>query len=173
MGLNYLSLLDARFGTEARIADKNLDNHLLIGALGLMLPKARILYCTRDPMDTAWSCFRTRFTEGHLWSYGFDDVARYIQAYGSLMDHWRSVRPDAIHEVRYENLVADTEGETERLLAFCGLSPDPACLRFDQADRVVSTLSMTQVRKPIYRDSIGAWKAYEKYLGPLIAAMET
>lgn len=171
MGLNYLSLLDARFGSGGRIVDKNLDNHLLIGALGLMLPGARILYCTRDPMDTAWSCFKTRFTDGHFWSYAFDDLARYMEAYGSLMDHWRSLRPEAIHEVRYESLVADTQGETERLLAFCGLPPDPACLRFDEADRVVSTLSMTQVRKPIYKDSVGAWKAYEKYLGPLTAAM--
>ncbi|MFQ5534318.1 MAG: sulfotransferase [Sphingomonadales bacterium] len=171
MGGNYLSFLESRFGSNGRVTDKNLGNHVLIGVLQLILPNAKIVYCTRDPIDTAWSCFKTRFEKGNLWSYDFDSLARYSRGYASLMDHWRGLRPDAIHEIRYEDLVSNPERETEKMLGFCGLKADANCLRFNENDRVISTESMAQVRQPIYQSSVGASENYGDHFKPLVEAL--
>ena len=85
------------------------------------------------------------------------------------MDHWRSVLPGPPLEVDYEDLVEDTEGVARRIVDWCGLDWEPRCLSFHQTPRPVRTASAAQVRRPIYKSSVGRWKNYEQPLGELFS----
>jgi tetratricopeptide (TPR) repeat protein len=174
MADRYLTRLRGRDASKPFVTDKMPDNFLRIGMIATMLPQARIVHCVRDPLDTCVSCYRNVFAASGLrWSYDLADVGRYYRLYAELMDHWRTVLPGRIIDVRYEELVADPEAAIRRLLAACGLEFDPACLAFHRAERAVLTRSLAQVRRPVYRDSLQAWKRYGRHIGPLIEALGT
>jgi tetratricopeptide (TPR) repeat protein len=171
-GKKYLDALRRRFGETRFISDKMPGNFLNIGMIKLMLPKAKVIHCRRGPEDTCLSIFKTYFSvQGMYYAYDLTELGEYFQMYEDLMAHWMQVLPGFAHDFCYEDLVDDQEGLTRSLLAYCGLEWDDACLRFHESERAVRTASAGQVRSPIYRDSIGAWKRYEKNLSPLIEAL--
>jgi tetratricopeptide (TPR) repeat protein len=155
IGRYYLAGIDA-LSSQMHVIDKMPTNFLHVGLIHLALPDARIIHCRRDPVDTCISCFTKRFVGEHLFAYDLYELGRFYRTYESLMAHWRELLPsDKFIEVRYEDVVADLEGEARRLVDFCGLDWQEACLTFHKTDRVVSTASVNQVRRPIYGSSIG------------------
>ena len=173
IGERYLSALRALFPRATHVVDKMPFNFLYVGIISLALPQARIIHIRRDPADTCFSCFSLLFKGELPFAYNLSELGRYYRAYERLMAHWRTVLPaGAMLEVSYEALVTDLESEARRLVAYCGLEWDPACLSFDKTKRVVLTASAAQVRRPIYRSSIGRWRRYRFMLAPLLAAME-
>ncbi|HEY3813594.1 MAG TPA: sulfotransferase [Caulobacteraceae bacterium] len=172
LGDLYLSSL-APVAATAHITDKALFNFAYLGLIHLSLPGAAIIHCRRDPRDVAVSCFAGRFNDGLAFSYDLAELGRYWRAYDALMQHWRAVLPPGrMLEVPYEALVDDVEAWARRLLAHCGLDWDDACLRFHESDRPVLTSSMAQVRRPIYRSSVGRWRRFEAHLTPLFDALD-
>ncbi len=167
----YLARLARRFPNAQRVTDKMPGNFRYIGMIRLMFPRARIIHCMRDPLDTCLSCYRLHFSGVHRYAYDLSELGHYYRIYAQLMQHWRRVLPGHIHDVHYEDLIADQENETRRLLQFCGLPWDPACMDFHRAKRPVITASQSQVRKPIYRSALQGWRNYEAFLGPLIEAL--
>ncbi len=166
-----LSVL-GRFSESAeRITDKLPQNFALLGLVAILFPKAKIIHCRRNPLDTCVSCFLTPLREGHTYAYDLTALGEYYRGYSQLMDYWRRVLPMPILDVDYEALVADPEGQSRRLIDFIGLEWDPACLDFQANGRVVRTISRSQVRRPIYQTSVERWRRYEKHLGPLRAAL--
>lgn len=171
LGHAYTQRLCRRAPDAARIIDKNPLNFRYVGLARLIVPHARIIHCTRDPLDTCVSCFILDF-RGVDFSYDLHELGQYYRAYEQLMAHWRRVLPlGSVLDVRYEQLVDDVESETRRLLSHCGLDWDDACLSFYSNERHVRTASYAQVRQPVYRNSVGRWRRYESHLGPLLAAL--
>jgi hypothetical protein len=148
------------------------DNYLYLGLLTLLFPRATFIHVHRDVRDVAVSCWMTHF-RSIRWADDQDDLARRIQDYQRLLEHWRRVLTSSgdsqlqLHEVWYERLVEDFEAEARRLVAACRLEWEPSCLRFHETSRPVRTASVTQVRQPLYRKSVARWKAYEPYLSSL------
>lgn len=172
IGNHYSAALEELAPTAARVTDKLPGNMALVGLIHLAFPRARIVHCVREPSDTCVSCFSKHFTTGHDFSYDLGELGRFYRLYEELMRHWRAVLPPGrMLEVRYEEVVAGVEAQARRLVKFCGLPWDDACLRFYEAARPVRTASLAQVRQPIYASSVGRWKRYEKYLGPLKQAL--
>lgn len=171
LGADYLARLPALPPGRSRITDKLPANFMHAGLIHLALPRAKIVHVARDPMDTCVSCYAKLFDAGQEFTYDLAELGRYHVECGRLMDHWRTAMPDAVYEISYEALVADMEGETRKLLAFCGLSWDPDCLAFHENARPVQTASATQVRKPLYGSSVGRWKRYARHLDPLLTAL--
>lgn len=159
-------------GTELRTIDKNPLNFRYVGLISEILPKAKILNIRRDPRDTCLSCYFQNFTEGQGYAYSLKNLGRVYNIYRRLCDHWRSVFPDMFLDVDYEELVADTEGVTRRILDFCDLEFEKSCLEFHENKRRVATASAWQVRKPVYKGSLQRWKRYERHLGPLLDVLE-
>jgi tetratricopeptide (TPR) repeat protein len=157
---------------KPRLTDKMPANFAFAGLIALMLPKARIIHCRRDPVDVCFSCYSRKFASGQEFSYDLRDLGRYYRAYEALMARWRAVlvKGDFL-EVSYEALVGDPEREARRLIAFCGLAWDEACLRFYETRRAVRTASVNQVRQPIYTASVERWRPFERHLKPLIATL--
>jgi len=157
----------------ARVTDKALENFSQIGLIHLALPNAKIIHTRRDPIDTCLSCFQKLFGGDLPYTYDLGELGRYYQAYAGLMDHWRTVLPEGVMlEVDYEDTTSDLETQARRLVAHCGLDWDERCLDFHNTNRWVHTASAAQVREPVYRRSVGKWRAYQPFLSPLIGALE-
>ncbi len=170
-GADYVAALQGR-APEARITDKMPSNFMAIGLIHLMLPNAKIIHVIRNPVDTCLSCFMQLFSNRQEQTYDLAELGRYYVDYARLMAHWRSVLPaGAFLEVRYEDIVADQENQARRMIAYCGLDWDDACIDFHNSKRSVRTASVTQVRQPIYRSSVKRWRKYEGFLGPLLDAL--
>jgi tetratricopeptide (TPR) repeat protein len=153
-----------------RVVDKMPDNYLHLGLLAVLFPRAKFIHCRRDLRDVAVSCWMTNFR--HIrWASDPDHIATRFQDYRRLDGHWRQVLPVEVLEVEYEETVADLEGVARRLVAFCGLEWEPACLAFHQSKRPVRTASVSQVRQPVYTGSVARWKHYEQALGALFARL--
>jgi tetratricopeptide (TPR) repeat protein len=153
------------------LVDKMLFNYQYIGLIRLALPGAKIIHCARDPVDVGLSIWQTIFHVHIPWAYDMAEIGRYSRGYARIMSHWQEILPGEFHTVVYENMVADQEGETRRLLEFCGLPWDERCLRFHENKQPVHTASVTQVRRPLYATSARRWKKYEDQLQPLITAL--
>jgi tetratricopeptide (TPR) repeat protein len=151
--------------------DKLPGNFREIGFIHLILPNARIIDARRDPMACGFGNFKQLFPRGQEFSYGLEDIGHYYRSYVELMDHWDRVLPGKVLRVRHEDVVADLAGSVRRMLEFCGLGFEPACLEFYKTARSVRTVSSEQVRRPIYRDGIDQWRRFEAWLGPLKAAL--
>jgi tetratricopeptide (TPR) repeat protein len=151
--------------------DKMPNNFLHIGLILLILPNAKIIDARRHPMACCFSGFKQEFAQGQNYTYGLADIGRYYSDYVDLMAHFDRVMPGRIHRVFYESMIADTEGEVRRLLDYCNLDFEEACLRFHENRRPVRTPSAQQVRKPIFRDSLEQWRHYEPWLDPLKEAL--
>jgi tetratricopeptide (TPR) repeat protein len=172
IGRDYGDRLTALAPGAARIVDKLPGNFLYAGLIHMILPGARILHCRRDPIDTCLSCYSKLFASEHEYSYDLAELGRFYNSYAMLSRHWRKMLPAAAYlEINYEAVVDDIESEARRLIEFCDLPWDAACLNFHATRRPVRTASMNQVRQPIYRGSVGRWEAYRPYLGPLLAAL--
>lgn len=172
LGESYVEALSANAPKAERIIDKMPINFQFIGMIHLALPNCRIIHCVRNPVDTCLSCFQQLFTNGHGYSYDLEELGRYYAGYARLMGHWHTALPGRIYDLDYAALIADQEVETRKLLGFCGLSFEQSCLNFYKTERSVLTPSTTQVRRPIYGDSVGKWRHYETHLGPLLAELE-
>jgi tetratricopeptide (TPR) repeat protein len=155
-------------GRNARIVDKSPQNYQLIGLLATLFPRATFIHCRRDLRDVALSCWLTEFNLVD-WAQDVEHIASRFEQHLRMMHHWRSVLPIVMHEVRYEQTVADLEGVARGLVAACRLEWNPACLDFHLSRRAVRTASAMQVRQPIYSRSVGRWKHYEPYLSDLFA----
>ena len=171
LGQDYLRRAEKWRGATPRFVDKMLDNWRFVGAMVAMLPAARIVVCRRDPVETAFSCFRQLFgQDGHGYSYDLADMGACWRDFDRACRRWRELYPGRLHEMVYEDLQADQEGKTRELLEFCGLPFEEGCLRFHETQRIVKTISSAQVRQPLRRDTAQAQK-YGALLDPLRAAL--
>jgi tetratricopeptide (TPR) repeat protein len=169
----YLGSMRQRgWNGAGRFVDKTLENHLRVGMIHLMFPKAVILDSTRDPVDTCLSCYRQLFTEGNETLYDLGQIGRAYVRYRRVMEHWDRLLPGRVIRVEHEKLVADPEGQIRRLVSeACKLDWDPACLRFHEAAGSVRTASAAQVRRPLFLTSIGRWTRFASQLEPLLKAL--
>ncbi len=151
--------------------DKMPNNFLHIGLIRLILPNARVIDARRDPMACCFSCFKQLFGEGQEFTYGLHAVGRYYRSYVQLMDHWDQVLPGFVLRVMHEDVVDDLETQVRRILDFCDLPFEEACLNFHETERNVRTPSSEQVRQPIYRSGLEQWRNFEPWLGPLQEAL--
>jgi tetratricopeptide (TPR) repeat protein len=151
--------------------DKMPNNFRHIGLIKLILPNAKIIDARREPMACCFSGFKQLFAEGQEFTYGLDEIGRYYRGYVELMDHWDRVLPGEILRVQYEDVVADLETQVRRILDFCGLPFEQACLDFHATERAVRTASSEQVRQPIYDSGIEQWRHFESHLDPLKSAL--
>jgi tetratricopeptide (TPR) repeat protein len=151
--------------------DKMPNNFRYLGLIKLMLPNARIIDVRREPMACCFGNLKQLFSSGQEFSYSIDDIARYYRTYLELMRHWNAVLPGYILKVHHEDVVDDIEGSVHRILDFCDLPFESACLEFHKTERSVRTASSEQVRRPIFRESLEQWKNYEPWLGPLGEAL--
>lgn len=157
---------------QGRITDKAPSNFEYLGLIHLCLPNARIIHCQRDPRDVCLSCFGSLFRDGNRYAFDLVELGRYWRAYDRLMAHWRAVLPAGrIFQAPYEAVVEDVEAWARRLIAYCGLEWDDACLRFHESKREVHTASLAQVRQPIYASSVGRWRRFATHLRPLLDAL--
>jgi tetratricopeptide (TPR) repeat protein len=155
-----------------RIVDKDLANFLYLGVIHRIFPRARIIHCRRDPLDTCFSAYSRLFVGNWEFTYDLGELGRYYRGYHALMAHWREMLPsETFLEIDYEALVAEPERETRRVLDFIGLPWHEACLRFFETTRRVGTASFAQVRQPIYRSSIGRSRSVSPHLRPLVEAL--
>lgn len=169
----YQDLLRRQFQFGTRFTDKTITSYLYIGLIKHILPSARIIVVDRDPRDTGLSSYKNLFREGdHRYAYDLESLAHHYAGYRKIMDFWRAKTPQAFTEVRYEDLIADPEGQSRRLIAAAGLEWEEGVLNFHANTRTVKTLAAHQVRQPIYASSVNAWKRYETELQPLIGALE-
>jgi tetratricopeptide (TPR) repeat protein len=153
---------DAKF-----FIDKMPNNFRHIGLIHLMLPNAKIIDVRREPMACCFGNFKQLFARGHDFSYDLEFIARYYRTYLRLMSHWDEVLPGRVLRVFYEDVVEDLAGSVRRLLDFCALQFEPACLEFHKTARGVGTASSEQVRRPLNRDGLNRWRPYRPWLRPL------
>ena len=151
--------------------DKLPNNFRHLGLIHLMLPNAKIIDARREPMACCFSNFKQLFALGQQFTYGLEDIGRYYSLYVRLMDHWNTALPDRILRVQHEDVIDDLEGSVRRVLDFCGLPFEQACVEFHKTERRVHTASSEQVRRPINREGVDQWRNYEPWLGELRAAL--
>lgn len=170
-GDEYIRRVRSKSDSAPRITDKMPHNFLRIGLIKLILPNARIIHCVREPMDTCLSIYKKDFDSLHKYAYDLTELGQYYKLYLDLMAHWRRVLPGFVFDIQYEDLVAQQEVQTRRLLEYCGLPWEDACLAFHQTERSVATASLAQVRQPIYKGSVRLWEFYGDKLAPLEKAI--
>jgi hypothetical protein len=151
--------------------DKMPNNFRHIGLIHLILPNARIIDARRDPMSCCFSNLKQLFAQGQEFSYSIEDIARYYRTYLELMRHWDAVLPGRVLRVQHEDVVNDLAGSVSRILDYCNLPFEPACIEFHKNTRSVRTPSSEQVRQPIFRDGLDQWKKFEPWLEPLKSAL--
>ena len=167
----YLTILQRQSADAARVVDKHPFNFLHAGLIAALFPRARIIHCTRHPLDVAISCYAETFELRQDFSTDFGRFAHYYGCYERLMRHWRATLDQPMLEVRYEALVAEPERRAREIVRFCGLEWDDACLAFQQTGKPVHTPSRWQVRQPIYASSVERSKRFEAHLAPLREAL--
>jgi hypothetical protein len=165
-----LHLLSERFGATGRIVDKTIDVSRCMGLIAAALPDAPLIWMRRDPLDSAWSCFRTFFIHGVAWSYSLTDIAHHFRLEDDLMAFWKAQLGDRLLVVPYVELVEEPAAWTARLLAHCGLGEEAAAYTPHLTERTVATASSLQVRRPINRDGLNVAAPYRSHLQPFIDA---
>lgn len=168
LGRSYLEETRKYRADAPRFVDKMPNNFAIIGLLSLALPNAKFINTRRHPLDTCLSCYKQLFARGQPFTYDLMELGEYYLQYDRLMAHWHAVLPGRVLDVQYEDMVADQAGQTRRLLEYCGLPWEDACLQFHETERAIRTASSEQVRRPIYDSSLGIWRNYEQELAPLI-----
>lgn len=172
LGRHYIAGAREAAGGSAWFIDKMPVNFIYCGLILKALPKARIIHVTRNPMDTCYAVYKTSFHRAYHFSYDLDELADYYLAYHRLMRHWHAVLPGAILDVRYEDLVADFEGQARRIVAWCGLDWQPAVLAPDSNALPSTTASAAQVREPVHARSVQNWRNHERGLALLKTRLE-
>ncbi len=173
LGEEYLKRTRCFRGERRFFIDKAPHNFLHIGLIASILPAAKIIDARRNPLASGFSIYTQFFARGTRYAYDLQHIGRYYSDYLSLMDHWHDVLPGKILTVQYEDVVSDMEREVRRILEYCGLAFEPACLEFFKSKRAVATVSSEQVRQPIYSSALEHWKNYEKHLAPLRKALQS
>jgi hypothetical protein len=170
VGARYAQLarLDAASGA---VIEKLPTNYLYLGAIRRALPEAKIVWVRRSSLDSCFAMFRTLFGDAYPFTYDFHELARYQAAFERLMDHWRSVLGDGLHEISYEDLVADPRRHGAEMAQHCGLEWTDGAVDIHHNASVSLTASAAQVRRPIYGSSSGRWRSYRRHLEPLIRAL--
>jgi tetratricopeptide (TPR) repeat protein len=174
LGERYIASTRPATAGRGRFVDKLPHNFLYAGYIAAALPDAKMICLRRNPMDSCISNFRQLFAATSHYDYSLDlmDTGRYYLLFDRLMAFWRLHLPGRILEIRYEDVVDDLETSARKLIDFCGLGWEDACMRFEENDAPVATASALQVRSPIYRSSIGRWKRYGKKLDGLRRLLE-
>ena len=167
----YLEHIDALAPEAARVIDKMPGNFRFLGLIEMLFPDARVVHCTRDPIDTCLSCYFQDFSRAHAYSYDLTSLGNFYNDYRRLMAHWQQVLSIPVLDVSYEKLIEDQEAVSRGMVEFCGLDWDDSCLNFHENRRFVATASYDQVRRPMYRKSVARWKHYEDHLEPLIKTL--
>src|SRR5260370_10251819 len=172
LGRSYLEATRPQTGHTPFFVDKLPTNYLYVGMIRRALPNSRIIVLARDPMDSCFAMYRTLFSGAYPFSYDLSELAVYYAAWHRLIHHWQSLLGENLLVVQYEDLVLDYEATTRRLLAYCGLRWDDACLAFQKQSKAVTTASAVQVRRPLYSSSVGKWRNYQEYLQPLSESLK-
>ena len=167
----YLTRLNDRVGKNDFIVDKAPLNFNHIGTIATLFPEARIIYCRREAMDNCVSIFRLPFDDNQGYSHDLAALGHYYRQHEKLMEYWLSCYPQQILTVQYEDTVDDLEKQARRMLEFVGVDFQEAVLSFYDNKRIVMTPSAGQVRRPIYSDSVAAWKRYAQHLDPLVESL--
>jgi tetratricopeptide (TPR) repeat protein len=168
LGEKYLADTRVYRRGAPRFIDKMPNNFRHLGLIHLMLPNAKIIDSRREPIACCFSNFKQLFASGQQFTYSLEDIGRYYRSYVELMAHWQAALPrESILTVQHEDLVADLEGHVRRILEFCGLGFEPACVEFHKTQRQVHSASSEQVRRPISREGLEQWRHFESRLGPL------
>jgi hypothetical protein len=168
LGENYLgNAASHRVEGTPYFTDKMPANFPHAGFIRMILPHAKIIDARRDPLATCVANYRQLFAQGKNQSYNLVELGEYYLEYVKMMEHWDAVMPGAVLRVRYEDVVADLETQVRRVLDYCGLPFESACVEYHKSGRLVNTASAEQVREPIYRDAVSYWKNYEPYLDEL------
>ena len=167
LGEAYGRSVGAIDAVAERLIDKTPVNFLYLGLIAMALPNARIVHVRRGAMDVCYAMYKTLFRMAYPFSYDLNDLGRYYLAYRKLMAHWRTVLPERFLDLDYEDLIANQEDVSRRLVAHCGLEWDDACLSFERNASPSLTASAAQVRRPLYRSSMGLWRRYASELAPL------
>jgi hypothetical protein len=163
----YSRTLDERCGRARRHVDKMPHNFIHLGWISLVAPGARIIHCVRNPLDTCLSCYFQDFSSSHPYSNNLTDLAQYYCLYVDLMTHWAGALNLPIKHVCYDQLIANPEGIAKDIFSFCDIEWRSTYLKIQESDRVVTTLSYDQVRRPIYSTSVNRWKNYASHLESL------
>ena len=172
LGQSYLAKLRVHGPHAQFITDKLPSNFQIVGIIHKIFPKAKIIHCRRNPVDTCLSIFNNYFPEGnHQYAYNLEELGQYYKLYQNLMRHWHDVLPGRVYDIQYEDLVSNQERETRNLLGHCDLSWDEKCMAFYRTRRSVETASAVQVRRPLYGDSVARYQRYEPWIGPLLRAL--
>ncbi|MBT6827710.1 MAG: tetratricopeptide repeat protein [Rhodospirillales bacterium] len=163
-------------GKRTHFTDKMPQNFLYMGLLRVLFPRAKFVHCVRGPIDTCLSCYFNYFTYGSIkYSYNLERLGQYYNLYRRMMDHWQTVIPGVVHDVRYEQLTGDPEASIRDLVDYCGLAWGEHFMSSPGHDHAVATATATasvaQVRKPIHKGAVGRWQAYEAQLAPLIKTL--
>jgi tetratricopeptide (TPR) repeat protein len=156
---------------KPRFIDKMPNNFRHVGLIHLILPNARIIDARREPMACCFSNFKQLFAAGQEFTYSLQDIARYYRTYVEIMHHWDTVLPGKVLRIQHEDVVEDLEGNVRKLLEFCNLDFEPACLEFWKNERSVRTASSEQVRRPIFKEGLDQWRNFEPWLAPLKDAL--
>ena len=172
LGEDYLARTRIQRKTDKPLfIDKMPNNFQHVGLIQLILPKAKIIDARRHPLATCFSAFKQHFARGQNYTYDLNELGRYYRDYVTLMAHFDEVLPGRIHRVFYERMVEDQAAEVRRVLDYCGLPFEDACLRFYENERAVRTASSEQVRRPIFREGLDQWRRFEPWLDPLKQAL--
>ena len=170
-GEQFIDDTRAYRGEAPFFIDKMPNNFLHVGLIRLILPNAKVIDARRHPMACCFSGYKQLFGEGQEFSYGLTEVGNYYRQYVKLMDHWDRVLPGFVLRVQHEDVVDDLEDQVRRILEFCDLPFEQACVDYHQTERTIRTPSSEQVRRPIFRTSLEQWRNYEPWLGPLKDAL--
>lgn len=172
IGHSYLKAVAAYRDGRPNFVDKAPMNFLNCGMIRLALPEARVVMLRRHPLDSCLAIHTTFFRERLPFAYDLQELGRYYAAWYRLSEHWRQALPAQLLVMPYESLVTDPERQTRRLLEHCGLDWDPRCLDFHLSESAVTTLSASQVRRPLYASSVGRWKVHARELEPLVRVLQ-
>lgn len=172
IGQRYAELTAPWRGAEPYFVDKLPDNHLHVALIRRALPEARIVHTTRDPLGNLYGLYKTLFNRACPYSYDLDDLVAYYGAYRALMEHWRALPGPAMIAVSHEALVERPEPVIRALIADCGLDWQPACLAFHENPQPTTTQSAAQVRRPLNREGVDAWRRFAPLLAPLRQRLE-
>jgi hypothetical protein len=171
LGEQYIAETQIHRADAPYFIDKMPNNFRHIGLIKTILPNAKVIDARRHPMACCFSGYKQLFAEGQEFTYGLTEMGQYYRDYVELMDHWDQAIPGFVLRVQYEDVVDDLETQVRRILEFCGLDFEPACVEFYKTKRSVRTPSSEQVRQPIYRTGVDQWRKFEPYLEPLTTAL--
>jgi tetratricopeptide (TPR) repeat protein len=168
---DYLKKIPTKHSSYQVLIDKTPMNFQFLGLLAEVFPNAKFIHCRRSPMDNCFSIFKLSFADHQEYAHDLTALGHYYSLYEGMMNQWKEMYPHRILDVHYEDTVADIETQCVRLVEFLGLAFEPEMLEFYSSERLVRTPSASQVRRPIYKTSVQAWKKYEQHLQPLVSAL--